>query len=1003
MNCEIITIGDEYLYGKADSSAIFRIYEHISGMGFDVESQTVIASDMIQFPALFNTAMRRSDLIIVIGGFSNPYTLSSRQTIAKALNIKMVNNIKIERRIKELCELLGERFSNIYASLSQFPKNSIIFPNDTGVAYGSCIDVVDHKILILPSNSEELDNMFTKYVIPHLEPLRNTVYCERKICLFGISESTVSKKLKVNFETHNSRITTVQKGGCTIITLRVRGKDSSSADATAQKLVTKIKNMFFDYVCSTSKEDLASIVVSRLIKENKKIATAESCTAGMLSQMITDVSGSSKIFEFGISAYSNRIKTDALGVPETVIERHGAISEQTAILMAKNVREMSGADIGIGITGVAGPDKSENKDVGTIYVAMADKSHGWVRLLKPSGITDRDQLRLLSCNTALDLIRRYLSASKYGVLKDGFDIHNLSRINVIYQNPSINRKSQYGPTFMTNPSGVLSDEEIMQLLTNHIYTDVDDDNDNTAQLNIKTENDFLFEENEIENAQDDTPTLEPIFDIKEFVVEHDNENEDNTNDVVLSEQLSADLETTPQISHEETPKEHPKKNSQLRKIATYIVSLILPSKNDNIKKFALKILSIVLAIIFVVVGCIVIGNASVNSKNRKILTDIRKEWDLVAMKTGKTNLIFDSFDFLRNINNDTIGWLKINNTQINHPVVLPENNEFYLNHNIYKNKSKYGTIFADSDVIIEPTRISQNITLYGGTFADGSMFSELKNYRKLEYYKSHPTVSLKTLYRDNVYKIFSVFIINTDPKDDNSYAFNFAKSSFSDKTDFLAFAAEAKLRSIINTPVDVIEQDELLTLCVPTDEFNGARLIIMARRARNNENYAVDTRLADVNADPIYPAAWYKAKGLNMPNTTSLINSAKESLSSTDTLTSDITSSDTDTSSEQSSSSLAQSSSRPTVNQNTTSIQNTATSSNTSVTTSSTETSSDVISENDVTTSDNVQNSDSSTTQESSEPDTPTTSEPEVSSEPEIPSESETSSEPESSDSQQTE
>ena len=219
MNCEIITIGDEYLYGKADFSAAHQIYEHISGMGFDIDSQTVISSDMSQFSSLFNTAMRRSDLIIVIGGFSNPHTGSSREAVARALNIKMVNNLKIERKIKEHYELIGERFLSAYASLSLFPKNSIIFPNDIGVVYGSCIDVVDHKILILPGEPEELENMFSKYVIPHLEPLRNTVYCERKICLFGTSEDAVVKKLKVNFATHNNRITTTQKGGCTIINL----------------------------------------------------------------------------------------------------------------------------------------------------------------------------------------------------------------------------------------------------------------------------------------------------------------------------------------------------------------------------------------------------------------------------------------------------------------------------------------------------------------------------------------------------------------------------------------------------------------------------------------------------------------------------------------------------------------------------------------------------------------------------------------------------------------
>ncbi|MBQ7045785.1 MAG: nicotinamide-nucleotide amidohydrolase family protein [Clostridia bacterium] len=937
MNCEIITIGDEYLYGKADLSAVFHIYDHINGMGFNVDMQTIIASDMNQFMPIFNTAMRRSQLIVIIGGFSNLNAGTSREIVAKALSIPLVHHPKIERMIQKQAETSEDRFFNAYASLAKFPKNSTIFPNEIGLVRGTCIDVINHKILVLPGNTHELEQMFTKYVVPHIEPLRNTACAERKICLFGTDEDAVLKRLKATFETQSNHITTVQKGGCTIINLRVRASKQSTADSAADKIVTRIKNMFFDYVCSSEYTDLAKIVVDRLIKENKKIATAESCTAGMLSQRLTDVAGSSKIFEFGISAYSNRIKIDALGVPSDTIERYGAISEQTAILMAKNAREMSDADIGVGITGVTGPDKCENKDVGTIYIAVADKNNGWVRLLNPAGITDREQLRILSCNTALDLVRRYLVASADGVLKDGFDIHDLSHIKVLQKNPSLkNENKSFTPT-QINASDALSDEEITRLLSSHIYDSYDDDfgADDTESLISHTENNFLLDEEEPESENDGTPVLEPKYDMNRFLVDDDAEedsyNPNNIKTVISPSSIPLNIEFS---THSSVPKGTKRKQ---KGFFSNFVSFVFPNDRDSALKNTLKVLSLVLILIFIVASCIIAVSHAQDSKNTKILNSIREEWNTVCIDTGKTDSVFNSFNFLRQINDDTIGWLRINNSPIDYPVMLTDNNEFYYNHNIYKDKSRYGTIFADSSVIIEPTKISQNITLYGNTFSNGSMFSELKNYRGLDYYKNHPTISFKTLYRDNVYKIFSVFIINTDPGDDNSYAFEFAKSAFADKADFMAFVEEAKLRSILKTPVDVKEQDELLTLCVDTNEFKGAKLVVMARRTRSNENFAVDTRLADVNPNPIYPAIWYELKGLSMPNTTSLIDSAKNPSGSDSTSTDLGTSSDDSSSSDESSSSSQTSSRRPTSNTTTSKRNDTTTSKdNTSDTSSET-------------------------------------------------------------------
>lgn len=211
-------------------------------------------------------------------------------------------------------------------------------------------------------------------------------------------------------------------------------------------------------------------------------------------------------------------------------------------------------------------------------------------------------------------------------------------------------------------------------------------------------------------------------------------------------------------------------------------------------------------------------------------------------------------------NSDTVGWIRIEGTQTDNIVVQRADNEYYVDHDVNGKKSKYGTVFADMNCLLKDTP-SQNITIYGHNMKDGQMFGELKNYRQLKFYQKYPLIEFHTTGgTKDIYKIFCVAIINAYPEQDDGYAFDYRRMSFESQDAFLQWAGECVSRSMIQAPVDIKANDQILTLSTCTYEFEQARLVIMARLTREGEPSAVDTSLARRNPDTVYPKAYVVAR-----------------------------------------------------------------------------------------------------------------------------------------------
>lgn len=216
----------------------------------------------------------------------------------------------------------------------------------------------------------------------------------------------------------------------------------------------------------------------------------------------------------------------------------------------------------------------------------------------------------------------------------------------------------------------------------------------------------------------------------------------------------------------------------------------------------------------------------------------------------------DKFSELLDINSDIYGWISIENTRIDYPVVKTthDTTDFYLTHNYKKEKSKYGTIFMDPDC--DPVRGIKNTTLYGHHMSDGQMFADLLKYSDLEFYKTHPVIKFDTRLSNGNWKVISVFKTNT--REEHGELFNYTRTDFESITDFMDFVNEIKKRSLINTNIDVNADDVLLTLSTCSYEFKDFRTVVVARKVRNLESPDVDVNSATKATNPLMPACYYK-------------------------------------------------------------------------------------------------------------------------------------------------
>ena len=299
------------------------------------------------------------------------------------------------------------------------PHGCIVLKNDWGTAPGCIIEHNGKTVVMLPGPPREMKPLFEYRAKPYLSKYCDGVIESVSLREFGVSESKVEEILTDLMQDASPTLAPYCKDGEVLLRVTARAKTPQEALLICRPLVVEVKKRLGDSVYGENVDSLEQVVVAKLRQNKLKISFAESCTGGLLAKRLTDISGSSEVFDCGVVSYANEIKHRLLGVSEDTLGKYGAVSPQTAAEMSQGVRKLAGADIGVGITGIAGPDGgTKEKPVGLVYVSICDSKICYVKKLLlghgtgaangVSGGGEREFIRYLASSNALDMIRRLI-------------------------------------------------------------------------------------------------------------------------------------------------------------------------------------------------------------------------------------------------------------------------------------------------------------------------------------------------------------------------------------------------------------------------------------------------------------------------------------------------------------------------------------------------------------------------------------------------------------------
>jgi len=409
MEAEIIAIGTELLLGDIVNSNASYLSQKLAEMGIDVYHHSVVGDNPQRITSSINLALSRADMVITTGGLGPTVDDVTVDTLSKTIHRKLVFDKTTAKRIKNRFKKRHLKLPENNLRQAYIPSGAITLKNDLGTAPGLLIKLSGkHFIACLPGPPRELTAMFENTLAPILKKLEKTecIIKSHSIKISSLSESKVCEKVKNILETKPpTTVGIYAKLGEVALKITTKAKNNKDADKNISAVEKKIRNQLKDHVFGTDDETLESAVGKSLIKNKKTLSIAESCTGGLIANRITDIPGSSKYFIADIIAYSNSIKHDILGIPNDLLKKYGAVSKETAIRMSQSVQKLTGSDIGLATTGIAGPrGTTKNKPVGLVYIAISTPNKTICREFYFLG--ERTAIKWQASQAALDLLRK---------------------------------------------------------------------------------------------------------------------------------------------------------------------------------------------------------------------------------------------------------------------------------------------------------------------------------------------------------------------------------------------------------------------------------------------------------------------------------------------------------------------------------------------------------------------------------------------------------------------
>ncbi len=416
MKAKIITIGDEILIGQILNTNAAFIGEKLVENGIDISESVVIGDDEDSILKEFRNAFENNELIIVTGGLGPTHDDLTLECIVKFFNTELVESEEVLNDIKNIFEKRGRKLTPSNIEQAKVPKIADIIRNHSGTAPGTWIEK-DGKIFIsLPGVPFEMKEMITGYIIPRLSEKLSVEKNKRiikSLLTTGIPESFLYERLgDIEELLQGNALAFLPSQFGVRLRITVIGEDADDAENQLTRIEQQIRAKVGQYIYGTENDTLEEVVANLLIDRGLSIAVAESCTGGLISHRLTNVSGSSKYYERGFITYSNGAKVEHLKIDEDLLMKYGAVSLEVARLMAEGVKAVSGTDIGIAATGIMGPTGATfDKPVGLVYIGFCDSKICTAREFRfgDDRLLNKDR----TSQAALDMIRRNLLGIEY--------------------------------------------------------------------------------------------------------------------------------------------------------------------------------------------------------------------------------------------------------------------------------------------------------------------------------------------------------------------------------------------------------------------------------------------------------------------------------------------------------------------------------------------------------------------------------------------------------------
>lgn len=410
MKTGIITIGNELTSGGIQDTNTALIARQFHLQGWQVAATMSVGDDEAMIKEALDFILPLTDAVVITGGLGPTADDITTAVVARAFNLPLYTDEGVLSNIKAIFARYGFKWTENNAKQAVFPQGAQILDNPVGTAAGFSLRVRGKVLAVIPGVPVEVKRMLPEVVLPLLcrsFPEESPYLAVRTLKLFGLGEAAVDQAV-AGMDLPGIGVGFYPRFPENHLVLSARDTVEAAAWLKVEKAGEEIHKRLAPYIFAYDEETLEGVVAGLLKEKGLTVAVAESCTGGLITDRLTDIPGSSMYLERGLVTYSNRSKTELLGVPEDILQKHGAVSEETARLMAEGVRRLAGTDLGLATTGIAGPDGgSEAKPVGTVFIALADGVETNCR--KFSYRWDRRRVKIIASQAALLMLKRYLN------------------------------------------------------------------------------------------------------------------------------------------------------------------------------------------------------------------------------------------------------------------------------------------------------------------------------------------------------------------------------------------------------------------------------------------------------------------------------------------------------------------------------------------------------------------------------------------------------------------